>query len=198
MESHLSISRHTLPLLLDSRCNVTIASSFCCLDALWGWPDCALYLRTRVLKLIFLGLLYHSNRKKIIKAETRSTINSKSSITGKGNKGMPCGSPEANYTTVAHQNLVNCSVMDHKLIHPFPSRFSCLPLALTANPRLPWCISKLTLPTSFPLKVGIAYHLMCHILSCACCFPPRCHIPSHLQLSWYMHAHARVCECVRA
>lgn len=121
-------------------------------------------------------------------------------MTGKGNKGMPCGSPEVNYTTVAQQNSVNCSVMDHKLTHPFPSRFSRLPLALTANPQLPRCFSKLTLPTSFPLKVGIAYHLVCHILSCACCLPPRCHIPSHLQLSWYMHVHAHVCVsvCLRA
>lgn len=172
--------------------------SWCPVRMAWLCPLSKNQSNQYPLKLIFLGLLYHSNRKKIIKAETRSTINSKSSITGKGNKGMPCGSPKANYTTVAHQNLVNFSVMDHKLIHPFPSRFSCLPLALTANPQLPWCISKLTLPTSFPLKVGIAYHLMCHILSCACCFPPRCHIPLHLQLSWYMHAHARVCECVHA
>lgn len=117
-------------------------------------------------------------------------------MTGKGNKGMPCGSPEVNYTTVAQQNSVNCSVIDPKLTHPFPSRFSRLPLALTANPQLPRCFSKLTLPTSFPMKVGIAYHLVCYILSCACCFPPRCHIPSHLQLSWYMHVHAHVCVWV--
>lgn len=114
-------------------------------------------------------------------------------MTRKGNKGMHCGSPKANHTTVAQQNSVNCSVMDHKLTHPFPSRFSRLPLALTANPQLPWCFSKH--PTSFPLKVGVAYHLVCHILSCACYFLPRCHIPSHLQLSWYIHVHARVCVC---
>ena len=117
-------------------------------------------------------------------------------MTGKGTNGMSCGSPEASHTTVAQQNSVNCSVMNHKLTCPFPSRFSCLPLALTANPQLPWCFSELTLPTSFPLKVGVAYRLVCHILSCACCFPPRCHIPSHLQLSWYMHVHAHVCVCV--
>lgn len=118
-------------------------------------------------------------------------------MTRKGNKGMHCGSPKASHTTVAQQNSVNCGVMGHKLIQPFPSGFSCLPLALTANPLLLWWFSEQTLPTSFPLKVGVAYHLVCHILSCAFCFLPRCHIPLHLQLSRYMHVHARVCVGVR-